>query len=159
MVGLRPAIDLKGLITAVQALEAQTLSRFNTAVSDARAGPITGDQFSRIVKKELLPPWERRRAELAELKLTPDQQRVTASVISYMQLRGESWGLLADGRTDEQCCADQDSAAKAWCRPGQGKDDGPGSESHGPVPQPRADPFAAEVTGPNRSLSPFRGLG
>ena len=67
------------------------------AVADARAGRITGDQFSRIVKKELLPPWERRRAELAELKLTPDQQRVTASVISYMQLRGESWGLLADG--------------------------------------------------------------
>jgi hypothetical protein len=33
VVGLRPAIDLKGLITAVQALEAQTLSRFNTAVS------------------------------------------------------------------------------------------------------------------------------
>jgi hypothetical protein len=45
----------------------------------------------------LLPPWERRRAELAELKLTPDQHRVIASVISYMQLRGESWGLLADG--------------------------------------------------------------
>lgn len=94
---LRPAVDLNSVFKGIEAVERDTVTRLNTALNGVRAGRVTPERFSHIVKDDLLPPWEKQRADLEKLKLTPEQQAATARVLTYLQLRGEAWTLLAEG--------------------------------------------------------------
>jgi hypothetical protein len=92
---LRPAVDVKGVVAGVSAVEADTVRRLNAALGQLRAHRISNDRFSQSIQTEVLPVWDKRRAELERLQLTPGQRPIIQEIIKYMQLRGESWRLLA----------------------------------------------------------------
>ena len=94
---LRAAVDFANLVSSVSTLERTTVSRLNAVLADLREKRISSSRFSEAIEKELLPPWETRRAELVKLTLTPGEQPSADTLIEYMKLRGEAWRLLAEG--------------------------------------------------------------
>ena len=96
-VHLRAAVDFGNVVSSLSTLERTTVQRLNAVLADLRAKRISNAQFAQTVEKELLPPWEARRAELTKLTLTPVEKPTADTIIEYMKLRGEAWRLLAEG--------------------------------------------------------------
>jgi rhomboid protease GluP len=107
--------DLEAEVHRLDILETRTFKDYNEALRKVKADQITTDAFYDIVHKEILPPWNAKRDQLAKLRLAPGpQQDLAARLAKYMSLRSQGWELIAKGiQSENRALVDKGSTFQA----------------------------------------------
>lgn len=80
----------------LRATESRVLHTYNSAATKAREGRLSDAEFSRTLRRDVLPPWRRARHSFEALADVPESQRgLHAGLVQYMGLREQAWSLLA----------------------------------------------------------------
>jgi rhomboid protease GluP len=89
--------DIQGELKRVVSVESSAVNLYNDALGKVRRGEMKPEQFMRVTKDELLPPWKSERERILKLRVDGRQKELANKLVRYMDLRTEAWALMADG--------------------------------------------------------------
>lgn len=90
--------DVRAELEQFAAIEKQLVGEHNGLVDRAQAGELTDEEFADRIEADLLAPWTAVRQRLEAIAESPGIDRAKFSrLLTYVDLRQESWQLLADG--------------------------------------------------------------
>jgi hypothetical protein len=79
-------------------IEGSTLTKLNSSIDQWKSSRLDSNEVVRVIEQDLLPKWRAARDTLAKpRRLSPRQQRITDSLVKYIDVRTASFSLLAEG--------------------------------------------------------------
>jgi membrane associated rhomboid family serine protease len=95
--------DVQAALDQCDTIERQVVATYNGVAVKAQKHEITGEEFARVIERDVLPPWRGVHTRIAALRDVPPEQRpLLRDLARYQVLREEAWELIARGsRADD----------------------------------------------------------
>ncbi len=113
-VRLPPVDDFLAALETLTGLEQKSQAAVNRSLGQLREGEISEEQFADAVEQQVLPPWRAQRQALTRMRLPQRERDLTTRAAKYMELRGATWALMAEGiRTRDSALIQKSNATQA----------------------------------------------
>lgn len=105
--------DLEAEMSSFAAMEHNVIDAYQKALSKAKNGEFSDEQFAKAIESTVLPDWKSSREHLAKLSGLPAQQKQFLDLLGrYLAARQEGWEFLVKALRDQNPAAFQESEAK-----------------------------------------------